>query len=171
MDAAALDALSASATAAVNLSYANVEASSQLLSGSAGHLVTAMYSIGDAAAASQEAAVRVSLAHSLVLTCGLIAWYQCSRLNAYLAGTCQLIHLDFLNLQDSFRAMICRYLFKHLNFRTLHPWLPWLQDNLHGYHQCKAGSTDLMGLGSVHSFVCTSPHNRLLHTVTAKDGG
>ena len=168
MDAAALDALCASATATVNLSHANMEASSQLLSGSAGHLVTAMYSIGDAAAASQEAAVQVSLAHVSVLICKLIAWCQCHRLSAYQSGTCQLIHPDFLDLQDSFWVLICRCLCKHLNCLALHPWL---QDNLHGYHQCKAGSTDLMGLGSVHSFVCTSPHNRLLHTVTAKDGG
>ena len=168
MDAAALDALSASATAAVNLSHANVEASSQLLSSSAGHLVTAMYSIGDAAAASQEAAVQVRLAHSLVLTCGLMAWCQCSRPNAHLSGTCQLIHIDFLDLRDSFRVLICRCFRKHLNCRTLHTWL---QIYLRVNHQCKAGSTDLMGLGSLHAFVFTSANNRMLHRVTSKDGG
>ena len=59
MDAAAVEAFSASATAAAHLLHANVDTSVLHMSSSAGHLATVVYNIGHAAASS-DAAVQVS---------------------------------------------------------------------------------------------------------------
>ena len=59
LDAAALEGAHAAAIAAGNLTLGSAETAAQQLSSSATQLITAMYTLGDAAA-SQDAAVQVT---------------------------------------------------------------------------------------------------------------